>query len=258
MLIHRPPARALSPLVSVLWHAEAWKPPHRRERRMPDGCAGIVISLDPASPFTIFAGPSSESVILDIGAAPDVIMGAHFTPGGAAAFIQCSVSDVRNASVSLIDVTDSSAVILAERLLECRTAAARLALLERWLMSRLMRSATSDQTVLWAARQLKYPQTRVADVTSQIGHSSRWFINRFAEEVGLTPKVFSRVQRFQAALRFARRPAVLSLGEVALAAGYFDQAHLTHEFKAIAGMPPTAVLAGRTGAINHVVDLESA
>jgi AraC-like DNA-binding protein len=70
----------------------------------------------------------------------------------------------------------------------------------------------------------------------------------------MTPKVFSRVQRFQAALRHAHRRPSVNLADLATAAGYFDQAHLTHEFRMLAGMPPSALLAGRTEFLNHVVD----
>jgi AraC-like DNA-binding protein len=91
-------------------------------------------------------------------------------------------------------------------------------------------------------------------VTTQVGRSSRWFIDRFASDVGLTPKVFSRVQRFQAALRDAHRRPSVDLADLAAAAGYFDQAHLTHEFNRIAGMSPSVLLAGRTEFLNHVVD----
>jgi AraC-like DNA-binding protein len=107
---------------------------------------------------------------------------------------------------------------------------------------------------VWATRQLRGPSTRVADVTAQIGRSSRWFIDRFARDVGLTPKVFSRVQRFQAALRLARPRVSVDLADLAAAAGYFDQAHLTHEFTRLAGLSPAVLFAGRTDFLNHVVD----
>jgi AraC-like DNA-binding protein len=62
------------------------------------------------------------------------------------------------------------------------------------------------------------------------------------------------VQRFQGALRRAHRRASVDLADLAAAAGYFDQAHLTHEFNSLAGMSPSVLLAGRTEFLNHVVD----
>ena len=69
----------------------------------------------------------------------------------------------------------------------------------------MLRRPEPDGAILWAVSQLRRPQTRVAEVSTRIGRGSRWFTDRFARVVGLTPKVFSRVQRFQSALRRIHR-----------------------------------------------------
>lgn len=66
--------------------------------------------------------------------------------------------------------------------------------------------------------------------------------------------MFSRIQRFQAALRLLQRGSRVDLADVAVSTGYFDQAHLIHEFNRVAGMTPSALLAGRTEHLNHVAD----
>jgi methylphosphotriester-DNA--protein-cysteine methyltransferase len=70
----------------------------------------------------------------------------------------------------------------------------------------------------------------------------------------LTPKTFSRVQRFQSALRHVHGDASLDLADLAVSSGYYDEAHLIHEFNRLAGMPPSALLARRTEFLNHVVE----
>jgi AraC-like DNA-binding protein len=70
------------------------------------------------------------------------------------------------------------------------------------------------------------------------GYSHRRFIELFRRAVGLTPKLYSRVSRFQAAIeRIGADPAV-SWIELALAAGYSDQAHFNREFREFAGITP--------------------
>src|SRR5205085_11957140 len=108
---------------------------------------------------------------------------------------------------------------------------------------RALRRSEPDPAIAWSVRQLRQPHMRVRDVSAQIGRSSRWFIDRFSRVVGLPPKVFSRIQRFQAALRNVN---CRNLADLAVSSGYYDQAHLIHEFNRVAGMSPSAPLAGRT------------
>jgi len=81
------------------------------------------------------------------------------------------------------------------------------------------------------------------------------FVDLFRREVGLTPKVFCRAQRFQAALRRIeedRRPP--RWAGLAVACGYSDQAHLVRELRAFSGYTPTEYLSHRTGRLNHLRD----
>ena len=79
-----------------------------------------------------------------------------------------------------------------------------------------------------------------------------WALQLFTEEVGLTPKLFCRVRRFQEVLRLVAGPARVEWANVALACGYYDQAHFIHDFRAFCGLSPTAYLARRTEHLNHV------
>jgi AraC-like DNA-binding protein len=96
----------------------------------------------------------------------------------------------------------------------------------------------------------------IAQVTNQIGLSSRRFIDVFNDQVGLTPKLFCRVQRFQNVLRRIRTGREVDWTGVALDSGYFDQAHFIHDFKAFSGLSPTAYAAHRTEHLNHVPILD--
>jgi len=256
MMRSRVPAPPLSAFVKVLWYADGWAPAPN-ERHMPDGSAGVIVALDGgwrAGPRAIVTGPRSTSFVIGGANVAGTLVGAQFTHEGAAAFLDVPVSDLRNAQAPLSDLAGLSSARLVERLSAASTADACLDLLEGWLRQRMRQRPGPDRSVVWAVHQLRRPRARVADVAAQIGRSSRWFIDRFASDVGLTPKVFSRVQRFQWALRNAHGRASVSLADLAASAGYFDQAHLAHEFRMLAGLSPSALLAGRTEFLNHVVD----
>ena len=86
----------------------------------------------------------------------------------------------------------------------------------------------------------------VRDLAAEIGWSRRHFGERFRSELGLAPKVASRVIRFERARELLARPDRPGLADVAATCGYFDQAHLTREWRELAGCTPTTWLAEET------------
>jgi AraC-like DNA-binding protein len=74
----------------------------------------------------------------------------------------------------------------------------------------------------------------------------------FQKEVGLTPKLFCRVRRFQRVLRCIQKGLAFDWTQIALECGYYDQAHFIHDFHAFSGINPSAYLAAHTAHLNHV------
>ena len=98
--------------------------------------------------------------------------------------------------------------------------------------------------------------TSVTAVTDALGLSPKRFIERFKFEVGMTPKRYCRVLRFQRAIARAHSGGRVDWVQLALERGFSDQAHLIHEFRAFSGLTPTAYLAARTESRNHVKFLQ--
>lgn len=92
----------------------------------------------------------------------------------------------------------------------------------------------------------------VGRLAGEIGWSARHLTNRFRAEIGLRPKEAARVARFDQARR--QLYAGVPLSDVAARAGYFDQAHLNREFRALAGVPPRAWLAAEIGFVQATQD----
>jgi AraC-like DNA-binding protein len=254
MLIGRVPPPPLSSAVHVLWYADLWKPAEGRQRHMPDGSVNLIIALNrgrTASDYAIFSGPRSLSSIIDT-SHPATLIGVHFKQGWARTILDLPLTEITNQFVTLADLARSGPV-LCEQLLEADDAERRLDRLQLWLTDRVLRRPAPEPAVAWAVRQIECrPSLRVGAIAEHIGRSSRWFTDCFADHVGLTPKVFSRVQRFQLALRRLHGDPDPDLAEVGLEAGFFDQAHFVHDFRAISGMTPSEYLVGRTEHLNHV------
>ena len=93
-----------------------------------------------------------------------------------------------------------------------------------------------------AARELTSSAARLFDVAGRVGVSERHLRNLFAREVGLSPKHFARISRLRKVLALAGRRQWSAVAEDA---GFFDQAHMISDFRALMGVSPTAFLSGR-------------
>ncbi len=141
--------------------------------------------------------------------------------------------------------------------LRARTAAApgwpeRFAILDEILGRRIGSKAQPAPEVRFAWHQLLKTggTARIADLAAETGWSNRHLTSRFRAEVGLSPKAAARVIRFDRARRLltaqasaaaAAEPAAARyrLADLAATCGYFDQAHLARDFRALAGCPPS-------------------
>ncbi len=120
------------------------------------------------------------------------------------------------------------------------------------LMGRGMAGAAREAApeVSWAWHQLLRAggTVRVSALAAGTGWSGRHLTSRFRAEIGLTPKAAARVIRFDRARRcwcgtWPWPGPEYRLADLAVACGYFDQAHLAREFRALAGCPPSQWLA---------------
>jgi AraC-like DNA-binding protein len=262
-----PPA-PLSSFVKCFWYWQGAPQTHAQERLMPNGEPSIVFNLlhepmriydaDNLSRYqsygqAVFSGARTSCFVIDT-AQEDRVFGIQFQPGGAFPFFRMPASEFENASADLGDLWPHAARELRERLLATQTIDAMFVLATQYLLTRLVRPLELHPAVRFARRQFctRPHQIRVASVLGQIGLSQRRFIQIFHEQVGLTPKAFCRVQRFQRILATVHGEREVDWPDVALCCGYYDQAHFIHDFREFSGLTPTQYLARATEHLNHV------
>jgi len=141
---------------------------------------------------------------------------------------------------------------LRGRLLAVEGVEARLLLLERLLVSWLDRRHSGHAAVSHALAAFGRGQRRIGDVVEETGLSPRRFIRLFSDEVGLTPKSFCRIRRFQKTVGLLHCAHDVDWADTAVACGYYDQSHMIHDFRDIAGLSPVSYLARRDVHMNHV------
>ncbi|GAB3810207.1 hypothetical protein GCM10027605_47570 [Micromonospora zhanjiangensis] len=127
--------------------------------------------------------------------------------------------------------------------------------MEAVLLARAAGAPAADPAVTVAAAVLHRGAT-VAEVEDRLGWTRRRLASRFGDRVGITPKRFARVRRFQrllgAVTTDARHGLAPDWARLAAEHGYHDQAHMIHDFRAFAGFSPTAYRPRSDGARNHV------
>jgi AraC-like DNA-binding protein len=169
------------------------------------------------------------------------IIGVHFNPGGAFPFLGLPAGDLADTHVDLETLWGPSAGRLRERLCEARTSAERFQLLQQALLSRLCHGVEQHYAVSAALEMFGKNQAgpRVREAAKYLGLSQRRFIQVFKAEVGITPKLFSRIQRFQQTRTFIQHNPSINWADLAVDFGYFDQSHFIREFLEFSGLSPT-------------------
>ncbi len=269
----RRPRAPLDTCVDVLWSVASARTPHRLERVLPTGTAQLVLNLAAdrintydghagvptgSEPGSILSGPRSTVAVIDGDAQYDVV-GACIVPGGLPMLAPAAAYEMAEADIPL-DALWSDAIVsrLRDRLHAATTAAARLDVLEAGLIEQMRPRRLHPAVASALDAFARHPSAaRVDRVVRESGFSARYLIDRFKAQVGLTPKRYCRVQRFQLAVARAHRGHAEEWADLALDCGFCDQAHLINEFRDFSGVPPSVYLDNRTAHQNHVTFVQS-
>jgi AraC-like DNA-binding protein len=151
--------------------------------------------------------------------------------------------------VALRDLWDTAAMQrLEEQLAAASDAGSAVVTLKAAIAERLEPRTCFDTNTRLAQCAARRLQSRsVASVAENLGVSERHLRRVFREVVGLSPKAFFKVMRFERALKAARDGRNPGWSEIAVDAGYYDQAHMIADFRSIAGTTPREFLAEMRG-----------
>ncbi len=247
------PGVALAPYLEMLWYCDGYGATHRQERVLPNGRFQLIIDLAPRGP-SIIVGMSTRYSILETASIRSVI-GVVFRSAGTRAFFDPPADEFCNRTVSLDQVWNSASSTLRDHLMEATTPAARLRVLETELEQRLGSVREIHSAVSYALGEFgRDPNaTGILEVASDMGLSRRRLTELFREQVGLTPKVYCRLVRFQRLVHRIASGAPIAWAQVSLDGGYYDQAHMAHEFREFSGVSPGAWRASERPFLNHAV-----
>lgn len=262
-VIVRRPGPPLSGLVRAIVYRAGEQPQTSIEKILPSPETGLWINLNRDEfrsfasidqvrevPGAMLAGPTSHACTIEFEQGHAHVSVA-FALGAADRFAGPSLAEARDELVPLETLWGRSGACLRERLLEARTPADTLEVMETVLLRQLTGPLTLDPAVVAASGALSRG-AGVGEVSRDLGLLPRTLRLRFTAQVGLTPKRFARVQRLQRLVRDLDGHAHADWAAVAARHGYADQPHLADEFRDLAGVTPGEYLRSRINGPNHL------
>lgn len=235
---------------------------------MPDGSATLIINLAEDEvrgyigsnddqlvrhPGAVLVGAGSRYSVID-SQEQRAVMGVAFRPGGTWPFFDPAADELRNQDTPLQDIWRCGGASLRERVLSGATPLARIGILERELLAQSIRPLERRPEIDLALASLirTHGNIAITEVSEQTGMNMRSLSRAFTVEVGLTPKLFARIKRFERMLALICNGKPIEWRDIALECGYFDQSHLIRDCKLISGCSPVELLSRRSGSTNHI------
>lgn len=267
VVVHAPSA-ALAPFVNCYWYFETEGVAHTKERVLPSGTAQLLVNLhedelrwyDGADYQSVhrsggaaFAGPQARHYAIDT-AEQKAIIGVHFNPIGVAPFLGMPACVLAGRHISTAELWSGDGSALRARLLEATSLHAKFQVLDAVLLAQLKSTRVCAAPIAAALRICDDPKQTcgIGELAARFGWSNKRMIAQFREVVGLTPKRYFRVRRFQNVLEALEQTGRVDWAAVAGDCGYYDQAHLIRDFSEFSGLSPSVYLTQRGLARNHV------
>lgn len=252
--------------MKTLWASEGQGEPRpgARELVLPSGEMHIVFrvsehpvrlfrGLDDARGWTVgwslVGGARAAPYMKDV-SSPSSSVGAQLRAGTARLLLGVPADELAGRHTPLEDLWGRPAVEMRERLQEAGSPERQLDLFESFLAARLPRVRGIHPAVAEALERFAV-EPDVGDAVRESGYSHRRFIAIFRESVGLTPKLYCRVLRFQSVIHLLGAEPTLAMVNAAIEGGYSDQAHMIREFRELAHLSPGEYRRGAPRHPNH-------
>lgn len=265
---HYIPSFPLSQFVENFIYYKGYDPEHNFERFLPDGNAYLVIDLTESPKaiydnFTLkeiqhcrkvwFSGIRTKFITIPSGRENEMFV-ITFQKGRCYPFVDIPMNE-------LTDYTVDGELVLSTEILNMRDALLGITLpqqrflhAEEYLVRTFSKKLILNPVIEFSInRIIQSPdQLSINFLTSKVGYSQKHFIKLFKDYVGLSPKSFLKVIRFQKAIQEIETTQKANWARIAIECGFFDQAHFINDFKAFSGYTPNEYLQTKTSYANYV------
>ncbi|MEM9530422.1 MAG: AraC family transcriptional regulator [Pseudomonadota bacterium] len=243
--------------IETIFHYKGLEPDHSIERLVPTGHVFVLFELDGYTRHTydnVSLQPNADfhkawvsgvrDECLSISAHSDSEMAVvQFKPFGAAPYLQMPMDQLTNKVVAGADLHAGRLLDLREALHATSSSEDKFALLTGWLDERYETAARPPDRLIEAVNAInENPTSNILDATCAFRGTQKTLIDQFKRFVGLTPKTYQRIVRFNEVFNEIREQGTINWAEVAYECGYADQSHFIREFRRFSGFKPADFL----------------
>jgi len=247
------PKETLAKRIKYYWSLEDFESttPHSKERIFPDGCIELIFHYGDhfkkifkngsaiLQPKSFIHGQITSYIELEATGKIGVFS-ARFKPNGLQPFIDFDVAKLTDTTLTVAEVWGESGQELEKTILEATNNETRVAILERFLETKLSTTKKSDEAIDFCVEALSNSNGAITieKLTEELHISKRQLERKFQATVGLNLKTFSRIIRFNYALQLIEKKEFDGFTKVAYDGGFYDQAHFIKDFKDLTGLNP--------------------
>ena len=250
------PGPPLSRYVECFWTLEGSSPSVKPERILPDGCIELILNFGAQfsqhcddtlrlQPRNFLVGQMTGPIMITP-SGPVQLIGIRFHPGGTLPFVRMPLHEVTDQVVELgsfSSALERDLLRVAER---SNLLSQKIRAIEEFLTTSLTNSKHDSWSMTIAARIIESRGlVAVEELAMDAGISSRQLERRFLSDIGVGPKLLGRIIRFQQVFR-AVEQSNNAWAEIALACGYYDQAHLIRDFNQFAQQTPAVLFSNQS------------
>ena len=248
------PKFPLNQFIEVFMYYEGIQHLHAFDRFLPNGNTEILIDFHDTPQYIydnvtlkevqtchhIWAsGVRTEPITIPSGTDAEMMVIA-FKKGMAAPFFPFPMNEISDCVVDADLVWGNDFGLLREAILATKDIGRRFGMVEKFLLMKFQSKLNLNSCVAYAVDEMtaRPDEISIARMNQKIGYSQKHFIDMFRKQVGVTPKSYLRVMRFQKAVQSIDLAATIDWGQISQECGFYDQAHFINDFKHFSGFTP--------------------
>lgn len=262
------PSYPLNHFIERFIYYQGYQPDHSLDRFLPDGYAYVVFDLTDYPKYIYdnhtfkeiqscrsvwFSGIREKYITIPSGRDSEMFI-IYFRRGHAYPFVEMPMHELTDFVVDGELVMSTEILNIREKLFACPTLTQKFLSVEQYLTSAFAKKMTPNPFVDYAVKQLLiHPhQQSIHQLAGRVGYSQKHLIKIFKEHVGLTPKSFLKIIRFQKTIQDIAANKTPDWTRIAYESGYYDQAHFINDFKTFSGFTPNQYLQLQSDFTNYI------
>lgn len=265
---HYSPLFPLNQFIESFVYYKDYNPIHSVDRFLPDANVNIVIDLTDSPKFIYdnhtlkeiqackrvwFSGIRNKYITIPSGKDSEMFI-VNFNKGSAYPFVQMPLNELTDIVVDADSIMAKDILELREMLLELDTVQQKFICAEQYFLRTYYNKLTVNPFVEFSVSTImQNPNTiSLAELYGKVGYSQKHCIKIFKEHVGVTPKSFLRIVRFQKAILEIEKGGEIDWLNIAYESGYYDQSHFINDFRDFSGFTPEVYLAMKREFVNYI------